>query len=105
MNSTLNANTRGFGLSVAITSIASALLVMAKELNDGLFTFMKTVTMHHWVTHGIFDVLLFLAVGFLLSRSNGGKGPDISDEKLVTVIASGFLLGGFAIAAFYLIHG
>lgn len=105
MNTTLNAKTRGFGLSVAITSIASALLVMAKELNDGLLSFMKTVTVHHWVTHGIFDVLLFLIVGVLLSNSNGGQGPDIDDEKFITVVAGGFLLGCVSIAAFYLIHG
>jgi hypothetical protein len=106
MNSTLNAQTRGFGLAVAVTSIVSALLVMAKELNEEtLLKFMKSVTVHHWVTHGIFDVIVFLAVGFLLTKSNGGQGPDIGDEKLIQVVAGGFLLGCVSIAAFYLIHG
>jgi hypothetical protein len=105
MNSTLNAKTRGFGLSVAITSLISALLVILKELNEGLVTFMKNLTVHHWVTHGIFDVIVFVALGLLLSRSNGGQGPDITDEKLIKVVAGGFLLGCFIIAGFYLFVG
>ncbi len=105
MSTTLNANTRGFALSVAITSILSTLLVIAKELNEGLLKFMKAVTVHHWVTHGIFDVVIFLALGFLLSKSNSGQGPAIEDEKLTTVLVSCFLLSSVGIAAFYLIHG
>jgi nitric oxide reductase large subunit len=103
--STLNAQTRGFGLSVAITSIISALLVIVKESNEGLLKFMKTITVHHWVTHGIFDVLVFLAIGFLLSKSNGGNGPDIDDGKLLQAIVAGFLLGCVLIGGFYLIEG
>lgn len=103
--STLNARTRGFGLSVAITSIVSALLVVAKEVNEGLLNFMKAVSVHHWVTHGVFDVVVFLVLGLALSRSNQGQGPAISDEKLILAVAAGFLLGCVAIAAFYLIAG
>ncbi|MDR3640651.1 MAG: hypothetical protein P4L39_04960 [Humidesulfovibrio sp.] len=103
--STLNAQTRGFGLSVAITSIVSALLVLAKEANPGLVTFMKDLTVHHWVTHAIFDVIVFVAVGFLLAKSNNGQGPAIGDEKLIQIIVGGFLLGCVIIAGFYLITG
>ena len=71
--SELNATTRAFGLSVAVTSILSALLVVAKELNEGLLNFMKHVTMHHWVTHGIFNIIVFLLVGFVLSKANGPR--------------------------------
>ncbi len=102
---TLNAQTRGFGLSVAIVSVISALLVIVKETNAGLMGFMKTVTVHHWVTHGIFDVLLFVALGLLLSKSNSGQGPAIDDDRLLQVIVGGFLLGCVLVAGFYLIHG
>jgi nitric oxide reductase large subunit len=103
--STLNAQTRGFGLSVAITCVISALLVVVKETNDGLMKFMKTITVHHWVTHGIFDVLVFLVIGYLLAKSNDGKGPDIDDGKLLQAIVAGFLLGIAIVAAFYLLIG
>jgi hypothetical protein len=105
MSTTLNAQTRGFALAVAATSILSALLVMGKELNEGLLKFMKAVTVHHWVTHGIFDLIVFVALGLLLSKSNSGQGPAISDEQLTTIVVSSFLLSNLAIAAFFIIHG
>ncbi len=103
--STLNAQTRAFGLSAAVTCVASALLVVVKETNEGLLKFMKTITVHHWVTHGLFAVLLFLALGLLLARSNNGQGPAIGDDTVVKAVAGGFLLGCVIIAAFYLFIG
>lgn len=105
MSTTLNAQTRGFCLSVAITSVASALLMVAKETNPGLKAFMKSLTVHHWMTHGIFDVLLFLVLGLLLAKSNNGQGPAMDDDKLISVTAGGFLLGCVIIAGFFLIEG
>lgn len=100
---TLSAQTRAYGLSVAITCILSAILVIAKETNEALLLFMKSVTVHHWVTHGIFNILVFLALGQLLSRVNSGQGPDIDDEKLGNIVVGGFLLGSVAIAGFFLL--
>lgn len=105
MSSTLNAQTRAFGLSVAITSILSALLVIAKELNTGLKGFMKSITVHHWVSHGIFNLIVFVALGLLLAKSNNGQGPAMDDEHLTKVLVSCFLLGCALIAGFFLIHG
>ncbi len=103
--STLNAQTRGFCLSVAITSVVSALLMSAKELNPGLKDFMKSLTVHHWVTHGVFNLLFFLALGFLLAKSNNGQGPAIDDDKLINVTVGGFVLGCAIVAGFFLIEG
>jgi len=105
MSTTLNAQTRGFALSVAVTSILSALLVMGKELNEDLLKFMKAVTVHHWVTHGIFDLIVFVALGLLLSKSNNGQGPAIDDELLTKIVVSSFLLSNIGIALFFIIHG
>lgn len=103
--STLNAQTKAFGLSVAIVSVVSALLVVAKETNAGLMAYMKTVTMHHWLSHGIFNLVLFVALGLLLAKSNNGQGPAIEDDKLLTVVVGGFVLGCALIAGFFLIGG
>lgn len=99
---TLNAQTRGFGLAVAITSVVSALLVIAKETNEGLLKFMKAVTVHHWVSHGIFNLIVFVAIGLILAKSNSGQGPAIDDDKLLNVVAGGFLLSCVLIAGFFL---
>jgi hypothetical protein len=103
--STLNAKSKAFGLSVAITSVLSALLVIAKETNEGLLKFMKAVTVHHWVSHGIFNLVIFVALGLLLAKSNNGQGPAIDDGKLVNLVVGGFLLGCLLIAGFFLVEG
>ena len=64
---------------------------------------MKSATGHHWATHGVLDVLLFLALGFALSRVNGGKGPDISAAALVKIITAGVVVGYLIIAIFNLV--
>lgn len=101
--STLNAQTKAFGLSVAITSVVSALLMIAKETNPGLMTLMKSLTVHHWMTHGIFNLIVFVALGLILAKSNNGQGPAIDDEKLINMVVGGFLLGCVLIAGFFLV--
>ena len=100
--STLNGTTRAFGLSLAITSLVSALLVVLKELNEGVLTLMKGLTIHHWVTHSIFDVAVFVVLGLVLSKANNGRGVDIGDSALRNAVVAGFLLGCAIVAAFYL---
>ncbi len=101
-DSTFNSSTRAYGLSLAVTSVVSGLLVVLKELNEGVLTFMKAITVHHWVTHGLFDVAIFLIIGAVLSKSNQGQGVKIDDECLIKAVTVGFLLGCGIVAAFYL---
>lgn len=103
--STLGKYTRSFGLSLAITSVFSALLVVVKELNEGLLNWMKAVTPHHWITHGVMDVLLFIVIGFVLAQLNGGKGVSISERGVTSAIVGGVIVGGLVVAGFYLIVG
>ncbi len=95
-----------FGLALAITSILSALLVVVKELSEHVvLAWMKTVTLHHWVTHGIIDLILFFGLGFLLAQLNGGQGVKVSAKNLATTIVAAVIIGGLIIAGFYLIEG
>ena len=55
-NSEIGKYTRSFGLSFAITSVVSALLVIIKESSEeGVLAAMKAVTGHHWITHGLIN--------------------------------------------------
>jgi uncharacterized Tic20 family protein len=96
-------NTRSFGLSLAITSVLSAILVIIKESSEGVMKFMKTVTFHHWVTHGLFVVVLFVVLGWAFSRTNNGQGPSMTAERLIQVIVGSVVVSGVLIAGFYLI--
>ncbi|MBB3010019.1 hypothetical protein [Cupriavidus alkaliphilus] len=92
--------TTSFGLSLGITSVLSALLVILKETNEQtVLAWMKAATGHHWITHGLLDVLAFVILGFALGRlaSRLQRRPTA-----VAVIAlGGVVSGALLIAAFY----
>jgi hypothetical protein len=97
--------TVSYGMSLAITSLLSALLVVLKELNEPLLNWMKHVTIHHWVTHGIFDLIVFVLLGCLLTQLNGGAGLKISTKNFITALVGGVVLGSLIVSGFYLIVG
>jgi hypothetical protein len=94
-----------YGVSLAITVLLSALLVVFKELNEPLLNFMKKVTIHHWVTHGAFDLIVFVVLGWMLAQLNGGAGLKISTTSFITMMVGAVVLGGLIISGFYLIDG
>jgi hypothetical protein len=103
--SVLGKYTRSFGVSLAITNVLSCLLVIVKELDEGVLNWMKGATPHHWITHGIFNVIAFVIVGIALSQLHGGTGVRVSPKSITAMLAGTVLISGLAIAGFYLIHG
>jgi hypothetical protein len=100
MENPIEKYTISFGIALVITSLFSALLVVVKELSDKtLLPLMKAATGHHWVTHSVVDVILFLALGFLLTK------VQISPERLSRMIIGAVVTGGLVIAGFYLFVG
>jgi hypothetical protein len=97
--------TRSFGLSVAITSVLSALLVVAKELNGGLLDWMKAATPHHWITHGVLDMATFIVIGVALAYLHDGSGVRVSPKGLTVAIVGSVVVSSLIIAGFYLIIG
>jgi len=96
--------TKGFGLSLAITSVLSALLVVAKELGQhSIMVWMKKLTGHHWVSHSLLALVLFFGFGLILAGRNGGRGLKMTGTRLIMVLACGVIIGDLIIAGFYLI--
>mgnify|MGYP001340717042 CR=1 FL=1 len=93
---------KSFGLSLAITNLISALLVVLKEIQeDSVLAWMKAATGHHWVTHGVLNLILFLFFGWLLARPNEGKGVTINPGFLVLSIVTSLIANVLIIAGFY----
>lgn len=104
-NSEIGKYTVSFGLSFAITSVVSALLVILKESNEeGVLAWMKALTGHHWVTHGLIDLILFVVLGWALSKVSSGQGVKMSVNGLVSCIVGAVVISGILIAGFYLLH-
>jgi lipoprotein signal peptidase len=104
-NSEIGKYTKSFGLSFAITSVVSALLVIIKESSEeGVLAVMKSITGHHWVTHGLFNLILFVVLGWALGRVNKGQGVNLSVNGLVSCIVGAVVISGALISGFYLLH-
>jgi len=97
----LGGYTAAFGLSFAITSVLSALLVILKETNkETVFAWMAAATGHHWVTHGLLDVIVFVVLGLLLAKVGGGV--RMTANALVATIVGATVLSGLIITSFNL---
>lgn len=97
--------TISFGLSLAVASVANALLVVAKEKSPAVMEGMKKLTGHHWVSHSAIILGLFGALGWLLAQANGGRGIKMPVNRLIVTFVSGAMIGGVGILVFYLIGG
>ncbi len=95
---TVRDKTAGFGVSYAITSILSALLVVLKESSEGVHDGLTAVTGHHWVTHGLLDVIVFLVLGFVLA----GRGLHMTSQALLGTIVGSTVLSGLIIAGYFI---
>ena len=94
----IGAKVTGYGISYAITAILSALLVILKESNEGVHSFLVAITGHHWVTHGLLDVVLFVVLGALLAR----RDINLSGNSLVTLVVGATVIGDLIISGYFL---
>jgi hypothetical protein len=101
-NNTLDKTTIGFGLSAAVMSILNALLVIFKEMTPPFKKAMADAMGHHWTTHGVAVLGLFLVLGFVLAGAV--KAESWSAGKLGQALLWSTILGAVALAAFYLLH-
>ena len=95
--------TVSFGLSVSVSSVINALLVVVKEKSPSVLAAMQRITGHQWVTHSAIVFILFGVFGWLFGRINGGQGLRMSVNRLIGTIMAGVVAGGVVIIGFYLI--
>ena len=91
----------GFGLSYSIAVIFNALLMMLKEGSPAFRDFMAALTGHHWVTHGIFDLLVFFILGYVFTA----RGMRRDGNVLASYVVGSTVLAGLMIVGFFVIVG
>jgi uncharacterized Tic20 family protein len=94
------ATATAFGISYAITSILSALLVVWKESSESVHNALVAITGHHWVTHGVLDVAIFVLLGLALSRMGGGI--RMTGNGLIATVVGATIISGLIIAGYFL---
>jgi hypothetical protein len=93
--------TASFAVALAVTSLLSALLVVLKEQNEEtVMAWMKAATGHHWVSHGVLVLIIFLLLGWALARS--GAVTRLSGNLLSAIITASVLLSSLIIAGFFI---
>lgn len=100
----MSALTTGFTVSAIVASIFSTLLTWIKETNPPVMAYMKSLTGHHWITHGLAVVIVFLVLGFLFSNMTGVqkmRGMILTYMLVISVVLSGLGIFGFFLLAFY----
>ncbi len=105
MESSLPKYTISFGVSLAISSVLNALLMVAKEKSHAVQGWMQKMTGHHWVTHCLIVLALFLFFGLLFAKANRGEGLKMAADNLIKIIVAGVVAGYLIIAGFYLVAG
>jgi hypothetical protein len=92
----------GFGVSFLIASIFNGLLIVAKENFAPLKNWMKSLSGHHWITHGIFVIVIYIALGYIFSRVDMDRKIDA--DKTSGLVIAGTVLGGLIIVGFFFKH-
>jgi hypothetical protein len=99
--SRLSHTASAYGAGAAAAILFNTLLAWVKDSSDALNTAMAHTLGHHWTTHGVAVVLVFLVVGFLLARRQGDvfSGYSAIYALVGSVVAAGLgLLGWFLFA-------
>ena len=92
--------TTGFGFSAAVAIIFNTVLILVKETYPTVKALMKVLSGHHWTTHGVAVVLVFIVCGFIFSRISSLS--RIRTTVLTTTVLVSTVLAGFGIAGFFL---
>ena len=92
----------GFGISFLIASILNGLLIISKESYAPLKSWMKSLSGHHWITHGIFVIVLFIVFGYIFSKT--GIDKKIDADKISCLVIAGTIVGGLIIVGFFFKH-
>ncbi len=98
----LSKNSVSYGLALSVTSVINALIVIAKEKNVAVMNGMKKLTGHHWSTHTVIALVLFVALAWGFGRANNGRGVDITVTKLIKILVSAVAIASLIIVGFYL---
>jgi hypothetical protein len=88
-----------FGLSAAITIVFNTALAWAKDAYDPLNSFMASLTGHHWRTHGLVDLIVFLVLGYVFMR----RGVRMEGTKLTLILSMAIVVGGGGLALWFVL--
>ncbi|MCX5828440.1 MAG: hypothetical protein NTV58_10645 [Deltaproteobacteria bacterium] len=100
MSKLMEKYTAGFGLSLIVTSLLNAVVLIIKETNNSVMSAMKAALGHHWTTHGAMIIIVFVVLGFVFSRMKIEEKCD--SQKILKFIILATIISGVVIAGYFL---
>jgi len=88
-----------YGLSAAITIVFNTVLAWIKDAYDPLNNFMAALTGHHWITHGIVNIVVFVVLGAILQK----RGFSIDGMWLAWLLGGAVVVGGGGLALWFVL--
>jgi hypothetical protein len=88
-----------FGMAAAIAIVFNTALAWVKDAYAPLNSFMASLSGHHWRTHGVVDVIVFLALGYLFMQ----RGFRINGMTLAAILVGAIVVGGGGLALWFLL--
>jgi hypothetical protein len=88
-----------FGLSAAIAIVFNTVLAWIKDAYDPLNTFMASLTGHHWITHGLADIAVFVILGMVFMK----RDIRMEGSKLACAVAGAVIVGGGGLALWFVL--
>jgi len=99
-NSHMGKYAAGFGLSLVATVLLNALILVIKETSTPVMSAMKAALGHHWTTHGVLLIIVYIVLGCLFSAT--GLKNNLDSGKLLKYIFWAVVISVIIIAGFYL---
>ena len=90
------------GWAAAVAIVFNTVLAFVKDAYDPLNNLMKAMTGHHWITHGLADVIVFVGVGWLL-MARGATAPALSKGTVIAVAVAAIAAGAGLAGWFFLV--
>jgi uncharacterized membrane protein SirB2 len=98
-NAKLSRSSAGFAMAAATTILFSTVLACAKDAYKPLNNYMNTVAWHNWITHGIVDVILFILLGMIFSKS--GMAERIAPRRLISSLVAAVIVAAVGLFVWY----
>jgi uncharacterized membrane protein SirB2 len=95
----LTPRTSGFVLAAAITLLFNTVLACAKDAYAPLKAFMKSLTGNDWTTHGLVDLFLFVALGFIFMHVKAAQRTNAG--RLIAVFIGAAVIAGLGLAIWF----
>jgi hypothetical protein len=90
----------GFGLSLVVTILLNAVILLFKEISTNVMNAMKAALGHHWTTHGVILIVVFVVLGFILSNVKLKTKWD--SQRMLKYIIWAVIISTAIIAGFFL---